>query len=418
MSAVTPMLLCLMTGCVSAGGFTPPWKKTESAKTDGPKESFTLGAGGLYREPMDPAAAQELEGAKRLFDEKKYAEAETQFHKLVRAHSSPSWWEGGIFGSDSSAKKKGGRGVNPVCEASLFYEGECQRLQKNYRDAHDTYTKLLVEFPRSQYTQAACKGLFEIADHWLEPTRRQMDEYHEQLQGKRWMVTPAMYFHIAKDMPLMDAEGNAVQILNTIRVHDIKGELGRKSLLYLGTIHFYRQDWKEADFYFTRLYEEFPNDREAAKAIKQSVICKQLMTGGTDYDLRGVEESKKLLMTSMGAYPELVKDEDWVKTQLTNINVQQADRDFKVAEFYQRTGHPGSAYFYYELVCRRYPNSEYATKAAQRKVELKAKAEKEQQQDGGPPPGDAAAPATPTLQSPIQMPQMPRILPPGFGPKQ
>lgn len=412
MSVVTPMLLVAMTGCASFGGFTPPWKK--EAKAEGPKDSAVLSGAGFYREPVDPGAAQELEAAKRMFEDKKYAQAEPLFHKLVRSNSDPRWWEVGLLSSDSSnkTKKMGGRGVNPVCEAALFYEAECQRLQKNYREASDTYTKLLTEFQRSQYTAGACQGLFEIADHWLEPTRRQMDQYHEQINGKRWFVTPATYFHVSKEMPAMDAEGHAVILLNAIRLADIKGELGRKSLMYLGTIHFFRQDYKEADFYFTRYYEEFPNDQDAAKAIKQSVICKQLVTGGPVYDLRGVEESKKLLMVSMGAYPELVKEEAWVKTQLTNINIQQAVRDFKIAEFYQRTGHPGSAYFYYELVCRRYPGSEFAEKAEKAKEALKAKADKEQRQDGGPPPREQ--PANPAVERPIQAP--PRELPP-FDPR-
>ena len=418
---LAPLLLCFATGCLSNMGFTTPWDK-HVAKAEGPKDSLTLtGAGGLERAPVDPGLRQEFEAAKRLFDEKKYAEAEPAFHRLVRANSEPQWWEfSWVVPEDTNkseiqSKRRGGKGINPVCEAALFYEAESQRMQKNYRTSADTYTKLLVEFPRSQFTQGACRGLFEIADYWLEPTRRQMDEYQEQIKGKRWMVTPAMYVHFTKDMPSMDAEGHATAVLNTIRNHDIKGEMGRKALLYLGTIHFFRQDYREADFYFTRLYEEYPNDKDAARAIKQSVICKQLVTGGSAYDLRGVEESKKLLMASIGAYPEMARDEDWIRTQLTSINTQQADRDFKIAEFYQRTGHPGSAYFYYELVCRRYPNSDYATKAAQRKTELKGKAEKEQQVDRSLLP---ATPGTtsPTLQAPtptpIQVP--PRALPPSL----
>ncbi len=398
-------------------GIATPWEKY-TAKAEGPKDSITLTGGkGLERAPMDPAAHQEIEAGKRLLEEKKHDQAEVVFHKLVRANSEKSWWEFNLFTPDDSdkteiqANKRGGRGINPVLEAALYYEAEAQRLQKNFRAAADSYTKLLTDFPRSQYTGGACKGLFEIADHWLEPTRRQMDEYQEQIAGKRWLVTPAMYFHLSNDMPTMDAEGHATAVLNTVRNHDVKGELGKKALLYLGTIHFFRHDYKEADFYFTRLYEEYPNDRDASKAIKQSVICKQLVTGGSVYDLRGVEESKKLLMTALTAYPELAKDDEWIRSQLTSINTQQADRDFKVAEFYQRTGHPGSAYFYYELVCRRYPNSEYATKAAERKDQLKGKAESEQRRES-----NLLQPTTPTgpiLQGPTQsIPVPPRALPP------
>jgi outer membrane protein assembly factor BamD (BamD/ComL family) len=416
--ALSPLLLCCTTGCLSSLGIATPWEKA-IAKNEAPKESLTLTGGrGLEREAMDPVAKQELDAARQMMDQQKYAEAEVMFHKLVRNHSEPRWWEIGPLApaenKEEKERPKGRmpRGINPVCEGALFYEAECQRLQKNYRDAANTYTKLLQEYRQSQYTQGVCKGLFEIANYWLEPTRRQMDEYQQQIKGERWFVTPATYFHFSNDWPALDAEGHAVLLLNNIRLHDIKGELGRQALLYLGTIHFYRQEYKDADFYFTRYHEEYPNDKDAAKAVKQSVICKQLLTGGSVYDLRGVDESKKLLMTAMGAYPELAKDADWVNSQLTSINTQQADRDMKIAQFYERTGHPGSAYFYYELVCRRYPNSDYATKASERKVALKSKADRDQQTDREPLP----IRLNPELQAPMTplVPIPPRPLPPNM----
>jgi hypothetical protein len=63
---------------------------------------------------------------------------------------------------------------------------------------------------------------------------------------------------------------------------------------------------------------------------------------------------------------------------LVGINMQQAEKDFRVAEFYRRTNHPGSAYFYYEIVRRRYPGTPLAEKAAERMKELEAKHEKEE----------------------------------------
>jgi TolA-binding protein len=417
---IAPILLCAITGCTATGGFNPPWKKTE-AKADGPKDGFTLtGARGMEREPVSDELRQEFDAAKRLFDEKKYAQAEPLFHKLVKFDRETRWWEFGLLApadesrSEKSGKDKDGktkrRGGDPICEASLFYEAECQRLTKNYRTASESYTKLLTEFPNGQYTTITCQGLFEIAHYWLGPTSRQMDEYYEQLQGKRYFVTPAMYFHWDKDMPTMDAEGHATILLNTIRVHNIKGPLAEKALFMLGTINFFRQEYKEADFYFTQLFEQHPDSEHAAKAVKQSVICKQLSTGGTVYDLRPVEEAKKLLMNMQGAYPELARDQKWAETQLASMNIQQADRDFKIAEFYRRTGHPGSAYFYYELVIRRYPRSDYASKAAERKAELKSKVDQEQQRSQGAPPRQP----DPMIQgAPVLPPAAPpRMLPP------
>jgi len=48
-----------------------------------------------------------------------------------------------------------------------------------------------------------------------------------------------------------------------------------------------------------------------------------------------------------------------------------AEKDFKLAEFYRRTGIPGAARFYYELIRQRYLETDYAKRATQRLAEVK-----------------------------------------------
>ena len=54
------------------------------------------------------------------------------------------------------------------------------------------------------------------------------------------------------------------------------------------------------------------------------------------------------------------------------VEASQAEKDFRVAEFYQQAGHPGAAAYYYELVFRRYPTTRFATLAAQRLSDLRS----------------------------------------------
>jgi outer membrane protein assembly factor BamD (BamD/ComL family) len=176
---------------------------------------------------------------------------------------------------------------------------------------------------------------------------------------------PASYFSLSKERPFLDPEGHALQCLEEVRLNDIGGPLAEKALFYMATVKFFRADYKDADYYYSQVYEHYPNSPLAPKAVKQSIICKQLVTGGSCYDCRTVEESRKLIHTATRAYPQMATgpDQDWIARQLVSVNLQQADRDFNIAEFYRRTNHPGSAYFYYELVRRRYPNTQYAEKA-------------------------------------------------------
>jgi RNA polymerase sigma factor (sigma-70 family) len=56
------------------------------------------------------------------------------------------------------------------------------------------------------------------------------------------------------------------------------------------------------------------------------------------------------------------------------IEKQQAEKDFNLGRFYERIGHPASARFCYQLVCRRYPGTPRAEEAARRLKALTAEA--------------------------------------------
>ncbi len=83
-----------------------------------------------------------------------------------------------------------------------------------------------------------------------------------------------------------------------------------------------------------------------------------MSTGGADYDGRKVAEARMLVQEALNRYPDLNEADDkgnkFLDNQLLSITAQQAAKDFKMGEFYERIGHPGSAYWQYELVIRRY----------------------------------------------------------------
>src|SRR5260370_28392939 len=102
-------------------------------------------------------------------------------------------------------------------------------------------------------------------------------------------------------------------------------------------------------------------------------------TGGGDYDGRKVAEARELVKTALRSYPQLAKDEkkrDFLNRQVQGITLQQAEKDYKTANFYERTGHETSAYFYYQIVRQRYLGTKYFEMATERMNVLKAKAAK------------------------------------------
>lgn len=383
-------LSCLLgSGCASL-----PWSKKDAvAGIDGSGDTFVMRGKGIEKNygALSPELQQDLDAAHRLYLEREYGKAEETFAKILKYKKLP---------------------VN-VAEEALFHEGECQYQSKNYRRAQGTFSKHLRNYRNGQHAQESIQRLFQIADYWLEDTRAEMKARTED--GKSWFVLPATWHvNLAQDMPILDAEGHALVALEDVRLNDIGGKYGEQACFYIATVKFFREKYSDADFYFSELFTHYPNSELAPKAIKQSIICKQIMTGGSAYDSRSVEETRKLLDVAPAAYPSIAhKEGDWLERQLKSVNLQQADRDFNIAEFYRRTGHPGSAYFYYELVRRCYPGTPQAGKAVERMNELRSKVETE----AGPGPvvgGPFTAPSAPAGVAPP--PGEPRVLPPSLAP--
>src|SRR5262245_15836219 len=135
-----------------------------------------------------------------------------------------------------------------------------------------------------------------------------------------------------------------------------------------------------------------------------------MSTGGEMYDGRKVAEARKLVDDALRMPDVSDQKKESLMKLLTGINAHQAEKDFQMAEFWRRTGHPGSAYFYYEIVRRRYPGTDAYRRATERMLEIRAKMEKEQADNLGPPPEVETRPSE-------MLPPPRRVQPtPEFGP--
>lgn len=342
----------------SSGCGQRSWNPFRVVPPPPPAESFVLRGNELEPEhgSAHSKAAEELAGAHELYRRGEYAKAEKVFHRIADDKSnSPS-----------------------IAEEARFYEAECLRWQKCYPKAADTYNRLLKDFPQGTHREQCLQHMYQIANIWLDDTRAEMQEYKEIKDGQRRFRTWRMPFHLEKHKPFLDQEGRALEKLEQVKYNDITGPMADRALFLSGSVKFFREDYIEADHLFSQLVEWHPNSPYAPKAIELGIISKHMSTGGSDYDGRKVAEARRMIDVALRSYPELAAQKSvFLEKQMAGINFQEAEKDFKIAEFYRRTGHPGAAYFYYEIVRRRYPSSKFAEKSHERMCELKAKAIKD-----------------------------------------
>jgi outer membrane protein assembly factor BamD (BamD/ComL family) len=219
--------------------------------------------------------------------------------------------------------------------------------------------------------------MYDIANYWLDDTRHEMELTKEKNEGKRWYV-PGHFVNFDEKKPLLDEEGRAIEKLEQVRYNDINGPLADQALFLAGSVKFFNQDYKEADNYFSQIHEKHPNSPFAERAVELAIISKHLSTGGADYDGRKVAEARKLVQAAFDNYPDLAnRKKDFLTRQLGGITLQQAEKDYMMAQFWKRTNHPGAAYFYFEMVQHRYPQTPFAELARKEAEGLKEKAAKD-----------------------------------------
>jgi RNA polymerase sigma factor (sigma-70 family) len=120
----------------------------------------------------------------------------------------------------------------------------------------------------------------------------------------------------------------------------------------------YSVDWRKTPYHLDLKKENLPEDQ---------TIMEFLAPG----KLR-IEDGAEV-----GVRPKAFTDEAFVLTKKETPRAgskeanEQAEKDLGIAEFYRRTSKFGSAHFYYELVGRRYPDTDFAKKAKQGLEDLK-----------------------------------------------
>ncbi len=366
------VLLAGLLGCTACSGCTV-FNLGKPMAPPPPAESLVVrGEGFVVEKPPEKATPEAtLAGAQELFRRGEYSTACDLFHSL------------------RDKKRNSERIVNEA----TFYEAECLRLQARYPKAADTYSALLKQSPNNPFHDQAVQHMYEIANYWLEDTRSRMKQTQEKRDHKRLLVDQ-QFFHFDKTKPLADEEGRAIEKLEQVHYSDITGSLGYgdRALFYAGAVKFFNEDYRDADHFLSQVHENYPNSPLAPDAIQLAIIAKTLAPGGADYDGRKVAEARALVDTALRNYPELAANkQEFLSEKLVGIEKHQAAKDLKVAEFYRRRGKDGSAWFYYRLVQRRYPNTDEAKQATKRIEDLTVKLQKQ----GKPLPNEKPEPEAP-----------------------
>jgi outer membrane protein assembly factor BamD (BamD/ComL family) len=297
----------------------------------------------------DPLAESRIQEAKALYEAGDYEQAMKLFRTL--------------------ADNKGNAAV--LAEEARFMQAECRYARGQYPEAADTYHKVLIDFPTGTYRRQCCERMFQICDYWLDDFRDELERRSGEKGVLRWRPRWPDFRDSTK--PVVDQEGRTLENLERIHTHGVNDPIADKAIFWCGYVNFIRGNFQEADQFFSQLVDMHGDSPLRPQAMAFAIQAKNNATGGARYDGRKCAEALHLVHVAEASVPELIND-PLMAEKLTRakfaIRSQQAEKDFLQADYYERTGHPGSAVFYYELVRRRYAGTRYSDLATERQARL------------------------------------------------
>ncbi len=287
----------------------------------------------------NPEAEAQFHEAERLFQQGKLSEAERAFVRLAKKHKGTPWGEKG-----------------------QFYAAEAQFQAGRYVAAHDSLERLIADYPGTEFLDKLVNREYTIAQSWLATD-------DPKGEGEAEGAMP-WYARFDGRKPLVDTQGNALQVLEHVRHHDPTGPLADDAVMKIADMKMANQDYEGAATYYDQLISEHPKSPLLAKAQLAGIDARMKGYIGPEYDGTGLERASQQVKQHMTLFPERPAGDEKLYHTLDLINDQKAERTFVTGDYYQRIGKVPSAEFYFGTVVHRWPKSEWAAKAKTRLAAL------------------------------------------------
>lgn len=224
-------------------------------------------------------------------------------------------------------------------EQALFMSGEAYYKAGKYYRAYLAYDEYLKLYSRSERLKHVIQQLADCGFKLMGGAKK-------ELLG----------------LPILPGEGTGTDIVKHL-IEKYPYEEGSDKFHYLLIHHYmeekdFEQVTLEADLFLTT----YPNSQWAPTVQFQKGMAQLATHQGVAYDPTPLIDARKSFQEYIEKNPTGDRTEE-AKARLSEIDEKQAQKDFEVADFYRRTGHPESARVYFEMVLRRYPNTEWSRKA-------------------------------------------------------
>jgi tetratricopeptide (TPR) repeat protein len=282
-----------------------------------------------------------------------YALAETKYRQAMAAEGDQRKTlfneAGGLF-----AKAAGWWPESSLEQEALFLSGEAYFFGDRFPLANEQYELLLEKYPNARQLDRVEARRFAIAQFWME------------LEQAR----PQSFFALNmtdEKRPWRDASGNAVRVLDKIRLDDPTGRLADDATLAAANAYFLKGDFARADDFYTDLRKTFPSSEHQFKAHFLGLQCKLKTYQGPQYDGTALEAADRLIKQIRKHFPQdAEKEKKYLARAWAEVRYKLAEREWAVAQYYDFRREYGGARYHYHEILKEYDDTPFAERTRKR----------------------------------------------------
>ena len=243
-------------------------------------------------------------------------------------------------------------------EDARYMAGESYFFIDYYDKANESYEKMLEDYPNSRYMDIVQQRRFTIADFWLKDVEKNPRHF--------------LSFNFTNELfPLRDNREEAIRIFDKIRLQDPTGKLADDATMAAALSLIKQEEYERADVFLTDLRKTFASSEHQFMAHYLGIHTKLRSYEGAWYSGIVLDEAEKLVQRIRRQFPqEERKYRQDVNRMHAEVRFLKAEREWAMAEFYDRRDEIGAARIYYTSILHEYPDTPYAERALDRLKEV------------------------------------------------
>lgn len=223
--------------------------------------------------------------------------------------------------------------------------------------------------PRSGDLMQAYKWLEEILEAWPG------SDLADRAVRREIVIAEMLLFkdrkqRIWKGTLWLGAEDEALTMLSKVAdTWAVGTPVAEQALRLKADYHYQHGQFDEAEITYARLMRDFPRGRYRKIALLRSGQSALARFPGVKFDDADLLEAEVYLRDFEKQYPQ-ESDAYRVPQTLTRIQDSLAEKDFTVAQFYERTRKLDAAAYYYRYIMESWPDSTWAAQSKERLIAI------------------------------------------------